>query len=441
MTKPLVVSQRALVGSARYGLRNTCVFKGVITNPAAFRQMPLTQNPFVTDAKAALHTAADTLLAKLAQECTKTSDDPCRLPATKSLFHFAGKGNSATTYVALRVIVPDAVAERLDDLAAARAAEPATDGKPGRPGKPEGVIDLPWGHGGNRVELCWESRPTPQLRRISGLPEDTLEDALAEFFSDAGLEVKVALARAEGKTCPMVGTFDLTFAAGSQPPVEIVLEDDDGKRTAVKLTRVPLIRPDPAPYSWPPPPPATHPSPAAPTAAALAAGNYRSYGCRGHPLPKSYAAAAATPGAPGAGAAAKPTAYGSAKAAAPGRAPTGKAAAAANAAKVPKRKRPETAAKPAAAPKATAPPAPSPPGSRERLPDTLDRCSHCCNQGHTHANCPNINAMDWTPPADTPAGATDLPSNMETDAAAPSAGEQGPPAAVTASPNQDGPPA
>ena len=434
MTKPLVVSKSAIVGSARYGLRNSCVFKGVITNPAGFQHMPLAQNPVVSDAKKALHKAADSLLYNLTQECNPSSEDPCRLPGTKSLFHFVGKGNNARIYVALRVLVPDAVAERLERLAAARAAEPATDNKPVRPGKPEGVIDLPWGHGGNRVELCWESRPTPQLRRISGLPEDTLEDALAEVFAAAGLNVEVAPTRAEGRICPMVGTFDLTFAAGSQPPAEIVLDDDDGQRTAIKLTRVPLIKPDPAPFSS-----YIHPLPAAQTAAALAAFKPTPLGGFS---PMSYAAAAATPGAPSAGAATKPAAHGAAKAAAPGRAPPGKAAAPGSAANAPKRKRPDAAAKAAAAhrsqQKMAAHTAPHP-GSRERPPDTLDRCSHCFNQGHARANCPNINEMDWTAPADPPTDATDPPLSMATDAPAPSDGELGPPAAVTASPRPDGP--
>jgi hypothetical protein len=260
-------------------------------------------------------------------------------------------------------------------------------------------------------------------------------DALAAIFAAAGLNVEVARARTEDNQCPMAGTFDLTFAAGSKPPAEVVFDDDEGHRVAIKLTRVPLIKPDPAPFSS-----YIHPLPAAQTAAAQTAA------FKPTPLggfsPMTYAAAAATPGAPSAGAATKPAAHGAAKAAAPGRAPPGKAAAPGSAANAPKRQRLGAAAKAAAGQrnqqKAAANPALPHAHSRERLPDMLDSCSHCFTQGHARAQCPNINGMDWHQTDATPTGVTDLPLNMETDAAAPAAGEQGPPAAVTASPRPNG---
>lgn len=423
MTKPIIVSQSAIVGSARYGLRNICVLRGVITNPTSYRQMPLALNPIVSQAKQDLRKAGSKLFYDLAQECMRSSDDEYKLPATKACFHYTGKRNE-TISICYRVSLSDGVAAMTETLAAACAATPAADGRPGRPAKPAGVIDLPWGHAGNRVELIWESRPTTQLRRISGLHDDTDMDALAAVFADAGLDVAVAPAHIEGDLLPMAGTFDLTFAAGSKPPTEVMVEDDEGHQVAIKLTRVPLIKPDPVP-------PGTWYSPvAAPTAVVPCSYGYT-------PLAMNYAAAVATPGA-----AASPATRGVPTSASPGGRASGRAAAPASATKTPKRKHPEAAAKQAATQRpqqpAVAPKAPAT-GTRERPPDTLDRCSHCFSRGHVRDTCPNINAMDWTPPAAPPASDTDVPHNMETDAAAPDAGEQGPPAAVTASPRPDGP--
>jgi hypothetical protein len=334
-----------------------------------------------------------TLSQRVKEREAEPGDDTA--PRLKRVFgytHEKGRDARQMIFLDMRVNVTEATAKALDLIA------------------PDGLIALPWAHGGE-AEISYEHRAAKRHLRVTGLPDSMDPCSFRAGLERSGFKVdKVEPVRHPGRGHALIvnNRLDVTFCAGSPLPPSISVRGDNGQ--VIQLGLFTPRRAQPATVDM-------------------------SKMDKSKLVPLSYAAAASKPAAPKPPAAAAPAPRGPTPAGRRDPAPA-------------KRRRPGPAPKPsaggAAARVVAKPPSPKP-AETPICAHVVELCHHCGSPDHALEVCPNRGTMDWAPAdeaapcaADTlPAGGEDLDMDVP-NGAAPETGKQSPLAVETASPSPDG---
>jgi hypothetical protein len=409
--------------------RDVAVLKYKFQNPddvKARLDIPATANPCAKSAKCALIGAVDGLLVKMAAAAERSGEESEKGEIKDAFIQQHGNWTKSReiVIVAVRVSLPKHLSKILDEH---------TSG---------GCIELPSGGGSTMLlEVVWESRKMPKTLCLSGLPDGVRPGGLRALLSHAGYDVDGVFQRAfrhEGRewASTQAGCFDVTFAAGSDLPSKIEITNFDSSK--IRISRAAAnVTPAPAPAVDAsivlPPTTFARTVRQAPPAQAGRPGPGNARSDRTGQQPRS--------ARPPSAAAAKPAA---AKPAAPQ-----PAAGQRNAGK----KRSAAALPADAAFEAAL--------GRQRFADGLatgaeraalaakaaqkqyHNCMHCNSPDHaTDACAERATGANWASAVTAVVAGGPPPGDVEmgaTPAAAPQAGEQGPPAAETASRTNDGP--